>query len=304
MLAANAKEIWNNLRGVICVYKPAGIKCNQIRKSIINAVCSGLDKLEVRPPGEYIQIEGDTTKELNIVKKVNLADDVLVVGPRYQFGDVSCSWSSYLGPNTSGVLLLGINDGTKAAKIIRENRLARTYKVRGILGEATDTYFKDGKVVERSTFRFIKLSHIEKLLTSMQAAHQKKMFELCGVDNQSQAAYELAIRGLIRPASSKIPVLYGIKCVNFQSPQFTIEVQCINEYEMYLKTLIHDIGVQLHSTAYCSEIQCIRHGHFTIDDALLRKHWTLENIYTNMEEMNKKLLLHEDMLRQNSPILQ
>lgn len=45
---------------------------------------------------------------------------------------------------------------------------------------------------------------------------------LCGVDIQSQAAYELATRGLVRPSNSKTPLLYGIKCVHFESPDFTI----------------------------------------------------------------------------------
>lgn len=38
----------------------------------------------------------------------------------------------------------------------------------------------------------------------------------------SQAGYELAIQGPIRPVDSKIPVIYGIKCVYFEPPYFTI----------------------------------------------------------------------------------
>lgn len=45
---------------------------------------------------------------------------------------------------------------------------------------------------------------------------------LCGVDIQSQTAYELAAKGPIRPANPKIPVIYGIKCVEFNLPDFTI----------------------------------------------------------------------------------
>jgi hypothetical protein len=48
------------------------------------------------------------------------------------------------------------------------------------------------------------------------------LFSQCGVDIQSQAAYELAVQGLIKPANSKIPLLYGIKCIHFQPPDFTI----------------------------------------------------------------------------------
>lgn len=52
--------------------------------------------------------------------------------------------------------------------------------------------------------------------------HLKHNFRLCGVEMNSQAGYELAIQGPIRPAESKVPLLYGIKCVHFELPHFTI----------------------------------------------------------------------------------
>lgn len=39
---------------------------------------------------------------------------------------------------------------------------------------------------------------------------------------QSQAAYELAVQGLMRPADNNIPMIYSIKCVDFTSPEFTL----------------------------------------------------------------------------------
>lgn len=73
--------------------------------------------------------------------------------------------------------MFGLQSGTKLAKMIRENKSVRTYRVKGKLGEATDNCFKDGRVVERTTFQHVKQANLNKLLASMQAAHQKKMFE-------------------------------------------------------------------------------------------------------------------------------
>lgn len=60
--------------------------------------------MDYRPPIDYVSIEGDPSIKLTVVTKPNLADDPLVVGPRYQPTDIRCTWSSYLGVNTSGVL--------------------------------------------------------------------------------------------------------------------------------------------------------------------------------------------------------
>lgn len=78
--------------------------------------------------------------------------------------------------------VFGVSSGTKLAKNLRENKSVRTYRVKGKLGEATDNCYKDGKVVERSTFLHVKQANMNKLLSSMQAAHQKKMFEYVFVE--------------------------------------------------------------------------------------------------------------------------
>lgn len=39
---------------------------------------------------------------------------------------------------------------------------------------------------------------------------------------ESQTMYELASQGPIRPANSKLPVIYGLKCVHFDPPNFTL----------------------------------------------------------------------------------
>jgi mitochondrial mRNA pseudouridine synthase TRUB2 len=137
------------------------------------------------------------------------------------------------------------------------------------------------------------------LLASMQATHQKKMFESCGLDIQSQAAFELASRGLIRPTDRKIPLVYGIKCVEFKKPYFKLEIHAINETEAYLGLLVHEIGINLRSSAHCTKLKCIRHGCFTIADSLLRRHWDLTNIVANMAHNRRLLQLHPDLLRQS-----
>lgn len=73
--------------------------------------------------------------------------------------------------------MLGIRNGTKLAKKIRENKPLRAYRIKGTLGQARDKHFKHGAVVEKSTYKHIKLKNLETLLSYMQASHQRKMFE-------------------------------------------------------------------------------------------------------------------------------
>lgn len=62
------------------------------------------------------------------------------------------------------------------------------------------------------------------------------------------------------------------------------EVTGANLFDDHLLTLINDIGLQLRSNAHTLALRCIRQGPFTLDMALLRKHWSLEPILNNIAE--------------------
>uniref|UniRef100_A0A1B6D0L3 Pseudouridine synthase II N-terminal domain-containing protein n=2 Tax=Clastoptera arizonana TaxID=38151 RepID=A0A1B6D0L3_9HEMI len=277
-----APVIWRLLNGVICIYKPAGVSAFTVRKTIVTKLTEELCEMECRPPGMYVSIEGDTTKEMTVKVEPNLADHPLVVGPRYQPQDLRCVWATYLGKHSSGVFILGLGNGVNEANNLHKTRPVRTYHITGKLGLSTDDYFITGKVVEKSSFKHVRKDKIDRVTASFQASHQTKMFDMAGVEPSSQEAYELALNGFIRATDKSLPVLYGIKCIKFEPPNFILEVHCVNEYEMYFKTLIHDLGMKLHSNAVCTSIHCIRHSYFTIADALLRKHWTLQEVMNNL----------------------
>lgn len=73
--------------------------------------------------------------------------------------------------------MLGLNDGAKIVQKLCEAKPLRSYKITGKLGEATDNYYKDGHVVEKTTVKYIKRHNVDRLVSTMQAVHQKKMFE-------------------------------------------------------------------------------------------------------------------------------
>lgn len=161
----------------------------------------------MRPPSQVVRIEeefNDNGEDVKYIVKQeeNMADNVLVVGPRYQPADFKSAISCYLGRFSSGLLgefislylswcwqlwtVVGINKGIKTAMKIRENRPIKVYHLTGKLGHATETHFSDSPVTLKASFNHVTLGSINSFLASLQASHQKKMIELCGVDMQSQ----------------------------------------------------------------------------------------------------------------------
>lgn len=299
----DARIIYKALNGVVVLYKPPVLHFNNLRETVISNLCRELNDMRTRPPMKHVAIEGETNKPMTVVVRNSFADHPLVVGPRYQLNDFRMGATKIMHKDVSGVLVCGINAGNQLIHKIKTSQSLRFYKIKGLLGEATDNYFHTGKVVEKSTYTHVRRGHLDKLCSSMQSTHQRKMFELCGVDIQSQAAYELAVKGLIRPANSNIPMIYTVKCVDFSPPEFMLEVVCTNETDLYLKAIIHDLGLKLRSNATCTQVLCIQDGLFNIKHALLSKHWTLQNIITNIQMCQNVINQNKHILHQKNPAL-
>lgn len=62
--------------------------------------------MKCRPVDKYVSIDGETNKKLSVNVQDSYADDPLVVGPRYVPKDVRCTWVTFLGRNTSGVMCM------------------------------------------------------------------------------------------------------------------------------------------------------------------------------------------------------
>lgn len=126
----------------------------------------------------------------------------------------------------------------------------------------------------------------------------------------SQEAYELAARGLLGPQGKSVPILTGLRCVGFEPPNFTLgkqsvdpagrlmsadllclvftEVQCLNETQKYLRRVVHEIGLELRSTAVCKAVRRTRDGAFGLQDALLHHHWTGPDVLQAMQRYQSR----------------
>lgn len=152
------------------------------------------------------------------------------------------------------------------------------YTLEGEFGTATDDSSHTGRVIERSTYGHITQDKLDRVLAMLQGANQKALLMYSNVDMRSQEAYEMAVQGLLGPDGKSLPILTGLRCIHFQPPNFTLEVQCLNETQKYLRKVVHEIGLELHSTAVCKGVRRTRDGSFTLQDALTHHHWTASDV--------------------------
>ncbi|XP_061640134.1 mitochondrial mRNA pseudouridine synthase TRUB2 [Phyllopteryx taeniolatus] len=277
-MATPAVRVFRRLEGLFCVYKPAGVPWKLVRDNIETKLLKGLDALPSPPLPEQIRFlsppGGDTLspKGLSAACVPVLSKHPLVTGPEFQH--IRVGVGHRLDTFSSGVMVLAVGNGNKALNDLYNNKVTRDYTLEGEFGTATDDFSHTGRVVEQSTYDHITQDKMEKVLAMLQGANQKALLTYANVDMRSQEAYEMAVQGALGPEGKSPPILTGLRCIRFQPPNFTLEVQCLNETQKYLRKVVHEIGLELRSTAICKGVRRTRDGTFTLQDALIRHQWT------------------------------
>ncbi|XP_025768095.1 mitochondrial mRNA pseudouridine synthase TRUB2 [Puma concolor] len=223
-------------------------------------------------------MEGSEEKALTLTATSvpSLTNHPLVCGPA--FTSLKVGVGHRLDAQASGVLVLGVGHGRSLLTDMYNAHLTKDYTVRGLLGKATDDFCEDGRLVEKSTYDHVTREKLDRILALIQGSHQKALVMYSNLDLQTQEAYDMAVRGLIRPMNKSPMLITGIRCLHFAPPEFLLEVQCMHETQKQLRKLVHEIGLELKTTAVCSQVRRTRDGFFTLDDALLRTQWDIHSI--------------------------
>lgn len=296
---------FKKLHGVICVYKPVGLTCTSMVTRLANRLARDLNALpcydyeremmrEQLRQGSCFDIKQPVPLTVPSTME-DLSEHRLVLGNRYVPQDIRMRWIDGLGTDSSGILVMKVGKTVETFNMIGWARYLRVYHVKGRLGFATHDHTPKGRLIERTTFHHVTQGKMDKICSSCQSGHQGAMFEYAGVQPNSQEAYEMACHGIIRPESRHTPpMLYGVKCIHFDPPDFTLEIHSINEHDQYFQEVVHDIGLKLKSTAVCTHIHRLRYGPFGLKHALLMQQWSLENIIKNLA-LCRKLLTPETL---------
>lgn len=295
-MATPAIRMFRRLEGLFCVYKPPGVHWKLVRDTIETNLLKGVNATPSPPISQEVRFLAQPVSETEEPKGLTLSaasvpvlsKHPLVTGPEFQH--IKVGVGHRLDAFSSGVLVLAVGNGNRALNDFYRTRVTRDYTVEGEFGTATDDFSHTGRVVERSTYDHITQDKLDKVLAMLQGANQKALLMYSNVDMRSQEAYEMAVQGLLGPEGKSQPIITGLRCVRFQPPNFTLEVQCLNETQKYLRKVVHEIGLELRSTAACKGVRRTRDGPFTLPDALTHHHWTAPDVMQAIRQYhsNKK----------------
>jgi len=206
-----------------------------------------------------------------------------------------------LDPDATGLLILGINDGTKIIKYLNNDE--KTYEARLCIGTATDTLDKTGRVIDQKPVAT--LDDVDTVLSSFKGEYIQIPPMYSAIKYQGKRLYEYARKGItIEDRPSRTIKIFDIKRISdilYEDEKAYFSYSVHGSKGLYVRTLSYDIGAKLGYPAHNNALHRTQAGSFHVTNS-----YTIEQIKTTRPEpisLNEalrflpKIIVDEEIIR-------
>jgi tRNA pseudouridine55 synthase len=169
-----------------------------------------------------------------------------------------------LDPQATGVLLIGLGQGTKLVQFLHECR--KTYHATLKLGVRTDTYDAAGRVLEVRPVPALSGQQVEAALACFRGPIEQTPPMYSAVKRQGRRLYELARQGRDVARQPRRVQIFRLVLLDLTTDSMRLEVECSSG--TYIRALAGDIGGYLGCGAHLTALVRTAIGPFCLEDAL------------------------------------
>jgi tRNA pseudouridine55 synthase len=169
-----------------------------------------------------------------------------------------------LDPFASGLLPLGIDDGTKIAEIF----LTAQKSYRGViaLGVETDTQDSTGKVIETREVPALADAEMEKLRQAFTGTLMQTPPMFSALKKHGVRLYRLARKGQTVDRAPREIKVESLRLWTLGAAEIAFEVTCSKG--TYIRTLAADMGQSLGCGAHLKTLRRLSCGHLSVENAI------------------------------------
>lgn len=200
---------------------------------------------------------------INLNKDRDITSQEAVTKVKRLFKVKKAGHAGTLDPLATGVLLVCLNEATKITGYLAN--LDKEYLAVMKLGEATDTYDCEGKIVKKAADFEVSDSEISKTINMFIGDIEQTPPMYSAIKLNGEPLYKLARRGIEVEIQPRKVSIYSIELLNYESPFLTLRVSCAKG--TYVRSLCNDIGNVLGVGAHLTELKRTKIGHFTIENS-------------------------------------
>ncbi|MCC6502112.1 MAG: tRNA pseudouridine(55) synthase TruB [Deltaproteobacteria bacterium] len=168
-----------------------------------------------------------------------------------------------LDPLATGVLVLVIDGATKCSNLLDTG--AKEYVAMLKLGEETDTYDREGKIVASADASAVTDEAVRRGLDNFRGRIKQVPPMYSAIKSGGTPLYKLARKGVTIEREAREVEIYNLDVVRIDLP--IVEFRALCSRGTYLRSICHDLGVLLGVGAHLVELRRTASGSFSIDEA-------------------------------------
>lgn len=179
-----------------------------------------------------------------------------------------------LDPFATGLLILGINQGTKLFPYIKDEK--KTYLASLKLGVETDTLDKTGEVISQKEVPSLDEEKITSVLSSFLGKSQQVPPAYSAKHINGKKAYQLARKGKVVNLPPVDIEVYSIKFFSYENEVLSFEAEVSKG--TYIRSLGRDIAYKLGTVGHLIALRRTSIGSISLDGAKKIKEITKEDV--------------------------
>ena len=219
----------------------------------------------------------------NINKPTGMTSHDVVAAVRRLLHQKRVGHTGTLDPAAGGVLPICVGQATRVAEYLSES--GKAYQAEIVFGAATDTYDAEGTVIATASPADLALARIEEALQHFLGPQMQVPPRYSAIKIQGQPAYKRARAGEEITLEPRPIVIYSLEVIGWIPPRLALAIECSKG--TYIRSLAHDLGMQLGCYAYLDALVRMRSGPFTLSESI-----TLEQLAAAIETNTAQRYLH------------
>ena len=199
---------------------------------------------------------------INLIKKKGISSNAALQEAKRKLKIKKAGHLGTLDPMAHGVLVLGINRGTKFSSYFLESD--KTYKAEITLGASTDTDDAMGKTIEESSKK-ICAKEVEIALKTFIGKSMQVPPSYSALKHKGKPLYKYAREGKPISKPPREVNIYSIKNFEFKNNICICEIHCSKG--TYIRSIARDLGNMLGVGGHLSDLERLGQGVFNIKNA-------------------------------------
>ena len=200
---------------------------------------------------------------INLNKSPGITSHQAVAQVKRLLGIKKAGHTGTLDPMATGVLLVCLNEATKVSRFLLD--MDKQYRARVKLGERTDTYDSQGRVIEQKDASAITEGDVVRAVKMFEGSMTQKPPMYSAIKVQGKKLYELARKGIEIERQERHVLIYRLQVSGFDLPYFDLAISCSKG--TYVRTLCDDIGAVLGTGAHLFSLERSAIGPFDIKNS-------------------------------------